>query len=375
MPFISKRHKMKIAHPSTFIDKRIADIIRDGAPEAERLTDLHPRQLKVIYQERWFKMFVAKKYGGLGWPLPRVLKLEEALSWADASTAWVVTLCGGAGWFTGFLHDTIAEEVAREEKMCFAGSGAPTGVANLTESGYNINGYWKYASGSLHATVFTANCMLYENGRPQYNIDDTPVIRAFLFLRDEVKLHGHWNSIGMIATGSYSFEVRDLTLPPERCFTIEAEYAILKDAVYRYPFLQLAETTLGVNMSGMAMRFLDLCDSIFSDKGGAAPSPAPRGTDRNEMLAVGKREMEKHRHEFYFAAEKSWDIVVTGGTIPSDVLQKVSDASFAIAHKSRQIVDALYPYCGMVAANSESEINRVWRNIHTASQHALFTSR
>ena len=362
-------------HPSTFIDKQIADIIREGAAEAERSNDLHPSQLQMIYQEHWFKMFVSKKYGGLGWPLPRVLKLEEALSWADASSAWVVTLCGGAGWFTGFLHDTLAEELASEEKMCFAGSGAPAGVAERTQNGYAVNGHWKYASGSLHATAFTANCALYENGRPQYNDDGTPVIRAFLFLKNEVRLHRHWNSMGMIATASHSFEVRDLALPLERCFIIEAEHAVVKDPVYTYPFLQLAETTLSINMSGMAMRFLDLCGLIFSDKRGGPQPAATRNVGRDEMLAVAKAAMDEHRYEFHVAAEKSWDLVVKGERISADVLRNVTDTSYALACKSREIVDALYPYCGMLAANTGSEINRVWRNIHTASQHALFTSR
>jgi hypothetical protein len=38
---------------------------------------------------------------------------------------------------------------------------------------------------------------------------------------------------------------------------------------------------------------------------------------------------------------------------------------------SRHAVDALYPYCGLVAASADSAINRVWRDFHTASQHAL----
>jgi hypothetical protein len=40
---------------------------------------------------------------------------------------------------------------------------------------------------------------------------------------------------------------------------------------------------------------------------------------------------------------------------------------------SRHAVDTLYPYCGLVAASADSDINRVWRDFHTASQHALLT--
>jgi hypothetical protein len=37
----------------------------------------------------------------------------------------------------------------------------------------------------------------------------------------------------------------------------------------------------------------------------------------------------------------------------------------------REVVAAIYPLCGLRAVDLGSEINRVWRNIHTAGQHAL----
>jgi hypothetical protein len=40
---------------------------------------------------------------------------------------------------------------------------------------------------------------------------------------------------------------------------------------------------------------------------------------------------------------------------------------------ARNAVDDLYPYCGMTAAEQESDINRVWRDFHTASLHTIFT--
>jgi hypothetical protein len=45
--------------------------------------------------------------------------------------------------------------------------------------------------------------------------------------------------------------------------------------------------------------------------------------------------------------------------------------SMAWVAASRHAVDTLYPYCGLYAARVDSPINRVWRDFHTASQHAL----
>ena len=63
--------------------------------------------------------------------------------------------------------------------------------------------------------------------------------------------------------------------------------------------------------------------------------------------------------------------VVVNGTLPNDLLDEISNKSRTLAKLARQVVDDLYPYCGLVAASADTEINRVWRNLHTASQHRL----
>lgn len=305
--------------------------------------------------------------------IPQVLRIEEGLSWADGSTGWVVTLCGGAGWFVGFLQPSLLQKILLNDKVCFAGSGAATGTANLVAGEYEVGGVWKYASGSLHATVFTANCVVQKDGEAQYEKDGTPLVRAFLFYRDEVILHREWNSMGMIATASHSFEVKALKIPVDRCFVIGADHAIMQDAIYRYPFLQLAQTTLTVNLSGMAIKFLDLCSSIFRQK--MQPRTAVQSPGPLRLLDAAYAEINQCRLAFYEAAESSWRMCEHGDGLSQTTLDEVTTQSYALAHKALRLTDELYPYCGLTAADPRQEINRVWRNIHTASQHALFTSR
>jgi hypothetical protein len=99
---------------------------------------LHPAQLQLVYEQQWFNLLAPAVYGGLQTPLPELIKLEEALSWADGSLGWVVTLCCGAGWFGGFIDPTIAQQIYSDPKACLAGSGAPTGTATITGDGYII---------------------------------------------------------------------------------------------------------------------------------------------------------------------------------------------------------------------------------------------
>ena len=177
----------------------------------------------------------------------------------------------------------------------------------------------------------------------------------------------------MVATGSDSFEVKDLQVPLNRQFKIDPAAAVISAPLYQYPFLQLAEATLAVNLSGIAIHFTDLCEDIFVEK-----AKQPRLTDEQKVylmdeLSQAKSELDLIRSDFFETVEQSWAAIQADDTIPQDILYQVSITSRQLAHFSRECVDRLYPLCGLTAAKSETGINRAWRDLHTASQHALLT--
>jgi indole-3-acetate monooxygenase len=360
--------KNPIEHPSALLSKTLTDEIRDTASAAEHEKSLHAVQLKIIHQQRWLNMYVPAAYGGLGLTLPDILRVEECLAWADGSTAWVVTLCSGAAWFVGFLNPEVAREVFADDNVCFAGSGAITGTANRTNDFYELSGYWKYATGAHHATVFTVNCIVKENGQPLYNEDKTPLVYSFLLKRNEVTIHDTWHGMGMVATGSHAIEVKSLRVPLNRSFIIDPVHTKLSHDIFKFPFLQLAQTTLAVNLSGMACRFLDLCFELFSTDATAHPQTSSRLT----LLRDRRGYFNACRQQFYEQSDAAWEILVAHSPIPASVLEAVNEASHHLAHCSYDVATELYPYCGLAAADTRNEINRVWRNLLTASQHSLF---
>lgn len=357
---------MKIMdHPATHIAPELSIALRIVAGDAEQLKQLYPAQMKIILKQKWFQLFVPKQYNGLQLCLTEALQLEEAIAWADGAVGWTVTLCAGAGWFIGFLNAELTTDVFNDKKLCLAGSGKVSGTAIKIAGGYEITGCWDYATGAYCATAFTANCMIVENGVALKNAVGDPLVQSFLFLRNEVTVHENWKRIGMIATGSNSFEVNKIEVKENRTFLIDPQHAILKDPVYQYPFLQFAETTLAVNHSGMAIRFLDLCKLLFVQK----------STSTSQQLLINSViEMNEARQLFYKTAAASCEAGCNHLLITPQLLHQVSIASKMLAFTSRKVVDALYPYCGMQAANPETEINRVWRNLHTATQHNIFNS-
>ncbi|HMO60451.1 MAG TPA: acyl-CoA dehydrogenase [Ferruginibacter sp.] len=350
-------------HPSATIPDAIVTAIRSRAAEAEKLQQLHPDQLDIIYRQKWLSIFVPQQYNGLQLTLPDALQLEEALAWCDGALGWTVTLCAGAGWFAGFLAPEIASSVFEDSKACLAGSGRAGGIAKIIEGGYEITGNWDYASGAFCATAFTANCTIEQNGALLKNADGSMQVKAFIFLRDEVTVQPTWKTMGMIATGSNSFSVEKLIVPASRAFSIDTTGIILQHPVYYFPFLQLAETTLAVNSSGMAIRFLDLCRPLLlRHKNNAVIN----------MLNTAAAQLQKIRDLFYKLVLQCWQECCMHFSVSGTLLQELSVIAHKLAITARSLVDTLYPYCGMEAANPATEINRVWRNLHTASQHSLF---
>jgi len=358
---------------NTSLSKASIQIIRDYAGQSEEMGELHPELLKLAYDQNWFKLFVPELYGGPGLLLPEILRLEEAIAAADGSMGWTVTLCSGAGWFAGFLDPELAEAVFADHKVCFAGSGAVSGTALQCENGYLINGSWNYASGALHATIFTANCVLKKtDGEVMLDKNGNPQVKSFILKKDEVTVISGWSYFGLVATGSHSFKVEDVIVPSNRTFEINKDIKV-KTPGFDYPFLQLAETTLAVNSLGMALHFISLTKDSFTKRSGQKRYRDDQKAFFEKELIRCENEVKKVREEFYDTFDQSWDQLINNGVISEEGLLAVSAISRKLAHCTRRAVDDLFPYCGLEAAKKETEINRVWRDIHTASQHSLLT--
>lgn len=355
------------------IDQDDRHSLRQLAAEAEKIGQLHAGQLDIIYREKWFKLFVPAAYGGLEYSLPQALRTEEALAWVDGSLGWTVTLCSGANWFAGYIEPEIAARVFTNEKVCLAGSGRPSGTAKRNPQGYEITGNWNYATGAPHATQLTTSCIIEENGEVLKDETGHPVVRAFWFYTREVTMHKTWQSTGMIATASESFSIQSLQVPENRCFYIHPDHSYLQQAVYHYPFLQFAEATLAVNFSGMALRFLELARPVITGKKNKPHVQAGFIDTIIDKLSQYEKDWQRSRQSFYEAIEQSWRQMIQTKTVEPALLQQISQTSRALALLSRQLTDELYPYCGLTAADPRTEINRVWRNLHTATQHSLLT--
>lgn len=342
--------------------KEIAEIKRLCAL-SETKGRLTPALLNIIYKKKWFKLFVPKQQSGLALPLMDALQLEEQLAAIDGSLGWTVTLCSGANFFAGFMNQQKIGKLFHATKICMGGSGAATGIAEQTKTGYVVTGRWKYATGTPHLTHFTANCIIHQNGKPVLKEDGTHLIRSFYFKRSEVKVHNEWKAMGLKATASHSYSVNKLQVKAERSFLIDATHATLDHPIYTYPFIPFAETTLAVNTLGMTKHLLDEAAVVFAKK-----------KLHNAVILKAQKEIAAMRTAFYSIVEQSWNELNNKNKISSKTTKQISTISRQLVKLCRKYATEVYPYCGLSYTAETSELNRVFRDLFTASQHALLNS-
>ncbi|MES3024548.1 MAG: acyl-CoA dehydrogenase [Pseudomonadota bacterium] len=333
---------------------------------------LVPELQALLHARGWLAMLAPAATGGAELALPEAVRLEEAIAAADGSTGWTVTLCAGAAWFAGFLEPNFAREIIGTPGLCVGGSGAPTGFAEPDGDGYRLGGDWDIATGAPLATHYTLNAILREGGQPLLDQHGAPRIRAFILPAQSVRMHATWHSIGLRATASHSFSIDGVWVAARHAFDIAPEHATAPGPLYRFPFVTLAFVTLAANVAGMAQHFLDLAAPLIAGRrhplAGRVLGEIPEVV---EAVRQAGQDLAEARTHFYRLLDAMWERVCINAALDAGQAQALHAASLALVNTGRNAVDTLYPYCGLHAADARSDINRVWRDLHTATQHAM----
>ncbi len=355
-----------INHLPLTLSEHIIHTLRQQEGLAEEKNGLTAAQLALIYQQKWFKLYVPKPLGGLGASLSEALQLQETLAYWDASLAWTVTLCSGATYFIGFIDPASHHDLFADPKSCWGGSGMSSGVADWDGKNFLVNGTWKYATGTYHNTAYTANCLIYEQGNPVFDENGAPLFKSFYFLPEEIEVLEDWNAMGLRATASHSFKVENLLVDSQRTFVLVPKHRTLHDPIFTLPFLNFAELTLAANYLGMFKRLIDettlICEARTKE---ALPSELIQA--KNHVQAVSEKFKELYA-KICLEAENTPNLSQEREELVSASTHQMVQEGLALAH-------SVYLYSGMQGADTQSVINRVWRNLNTASQHSMFRKK
>lgn len=359
-------------HPRDLLDPGWIKIIRDHAGTAERTGRLSAEVLSLIYRENWLGLLIPRSYGGLEWPLPRVVAFFEALGWADGNVGWCVNLGAGANMFAGYLDADAATAIFTGPEIWCAGSGAVSGKAASAPGGYVVSGHWKYASGAAHATHFTANCLISDERRQPLSPSEGLPVRSIIVPRQQVTVFDTWKVSGLKATSSQDFGMDQVFIPEAHVFSLTRPSDFASGPLYRFPFDALAVVNMACMATGITLNFIDLFKSLIGRKKPlhteALLEAQPLVRQRFESVT---EEFYAARREMYEALAVAWESSVDGKP-PTELEQRpLTCAARHAAAAGRNVFHALFQYCGMDILYTDSALNKTWRDMATASQHYL----
>lgn len=310
--------------------------------------------LQFIENKNWLNIWVPKQYNGLGLEFSEGLKTLQSIAKIDGSLGWFVTLCSGANYFSRNLKPNIASNLFSSQKTCFGGSGILGGTAEKIGEDYIINGLWHYATGTPYLTHFTLNAKIIENGKEVLDKNGDPKFLSFILDKSQVKLIPTWKSMGMIATSSHSFEVNNQKVNQDYSFIYNEFYS--DDLVEKIPFRIFADLTLLVNYLGMAEHFIEKSLDIIHYQ---------KQTDFNNFV----KESSSKSIEFAKIIE---NLLASNSPISGEIETDIHSFGIKTVEEITQFIIQIYPQLGIKASKLNDEINQIFRDYFTATQHRNF---
>ena len=310
--------------------------------------------IELIATNNWLNIWVPKQYNGLGLTISEGLKILQTVSKIDGSLGWFVTLCSGANYFSRNLYPSVAFEIFSNQKACFGGSGMIGGTAEKVKDHYIINGLWHYATGAPYLTHFTLNAQILENGQPLVDENNQPKILSFILDKAQVKLIPSWKSMGMVATSSHSFEVVNQTVHKDYSFIYNTFFS--DDLVEKIPFHVFADLTLLVNYIGMAEHFLEKSLEIIT-------------FSVQQQLDVF---LKRTTLELLNYAQQVEELLINNLTIEDILSEEIHQFGTNTVSALITYIMQIYPQLGIKASRFNEEINQIFRDFFTATQHRNF---
>jgi alkylation response protein AidB-like acyl-CoA dehydrogenase len=349
--------------------ERVQAIVPRLAAEAEesekrrRPTD---RAIALMSEAGVFRALLPERYGGDSLDLEDFAAVGMALGEADISLAWVATFLMEHCWLLTHFPEPF-------QASLFSGGGdvlAPAALAGEAtvqpvDGGFILDGRWRWASGSSHASWVLVGAGA--EGRPRF----------FALPREEVSIDDVWHTSGMRATSSNDILIDSVFVAEERSVDLlalscgQGEGArIHGSAIWRTPMFPVLVTAATTPIVGQARRvvrrFAEETVERVRMGTGTAVKTQPR-------VQVRVAEVEQSAHE----AEQQvrWvarDVARVRGDATLLDRARWALALARAAHRARAVIQQVADGSGGTAQFDEDPLQRALRDANTALTHVVF---
>lgn len=342
--------------------------------EIEELRRLPTDLADALIDTGVFKMWVPGDYGGAQASVAEVLDAIERTAYWDGAAGWAVMIANTTALNSGYLPPRYGQEIFGDPRSVACGYGMPAGVGRAVDGGIVVSGRWQWGSGSSFSTSIGGGVRIVEANSD--GVDKTVKAPFVFFDRADVELLDTWHVAGLKGTGSGDYTVTEAFVPEGRWVSfVDSPEPVVDSPLYRFSFL--GALGLGVSMvaAGLARRAVDELVALSAK----VPAGSSKGLGERAPvqadLAAAEAAYRSARALVDDTVGRCWDEAAQTGTMAAESKRLLRLAANNAVERAAFAVDLCYTNGGGSAAYLSSPLQRVFRDIHVATQHGMVAPR
>lgn len=344
--------------------------------EIEALRRL-PDDLAVGIRQLGFARAMApRELGGGEWTVAEAVDSIEQLAYWDGATAWCAMIAATTSLISGSLTESWAETIYGDPDAHTGGFAAPVGRAHVSGDGLEVSGRWQWGSGTHHCTWIGGGALIVDADGSPAPLTDGTVAPFVLFPAEEVTLDDDsWRVSGLKGTGSVDYAVDAACVPRDRWVQIGSAPTVDR-TLYRFSFLGALAVGIAAVALGLARR---AHDELVDTAGGRRPQGSSKTLAERAVVqdAIARADASRRAARLLLddAVAGVWAVATAGSGVDAASRIALRQAATHATQISAQSVDACYHAGGGSAVHERSPLQRMFRDVHVATQHAMVAPR
>lgn len=349
-------------------------LLREQAAVADAHRRLPDAVVAALRTAGLCRLMVPRRFGGFETSVRTYLEVIAELGRGDGATAWVASLINVCAWLAAVFPDRAQREVwGGAPDAWIAGSLAPLGEAIPTPGGWRVSGRWPWASGCLHAQWAACGIHMKDASGQMANVG------LSLMPMSELTIEDTWHMVGMKGTGSHTIVGRDVFVPEHRflpyppAFTGSYRTEHTDEPVYRSAFIPITVLILAGSQLGVARAALDYVIEKSGSRGITHTNFRTQQESSGFQILLAEAAMKIDTAYLHtMRAADDIDEHANRGSYPDVAARARMRADTALTAKyCREAIDTLVSAHGTSSLADSHPMQRLWRDIHVASHHAV----
>ena len=356
--------------------KEIGPAIAARSDEIERGRRLPLDVVELMKPTGAFRLYVPDDLDGPGVTAWESLEVIEELGYHDGAAGWCSMIGSTTSLMSSSLPDEFAKEIFGNRDTIGGGFAMPNGRATVVEGGLRVTGRWSWGSGTQHCNWVGGGCLLVDDdGKPTPRADG--LFAPFVFLDpSDVEFIDNWHVSGLSGTGSGDYQVTDAFVPEGRWAVIGGEAPVRDNNLSRLPFYGLFACAVAASAMGMGRRSIDELVALADTKTPQGSSkPLSNRPQVQADVAIAEAKLLSAWSFMHTTITDSWDTAVAGE--PATVEQKrlLRMSATHATQTAAEVAEMMYKAGGGAAVYKTSLLQRCFRDVFVATQHAMVAPR